>query len=172
MCMRKLFRHPNADSKEFSRPVIFQEVVDGIWRLKNKCNGNLKNILIDASATEMYTTLCNEFNQNPSLSYLQGKQSMVKRMGKYGNLERYLFVVPIAFSNRHEDLLSHLKKIVEDTDEDGKAMIAIDERFKEVVTALRTAKSVGARLNKEDTINDDTLDSLRLALYYFRYEDR
>jgi hypothetical protein len=80
--------------------------------------------------------------------------------------------VPIAFSNRHEDLLSHLKKIVEDTDEDGKAMIAIDERFKEVVTALRTAKSVGARLNKEDTINDDTLDSLRLALYYFRYEDR
>ena len=39
-------------SREFLR-VLFQEIIDKVWRLKNKCNGNLKNILIDASATEL-----------------------------------------------------------------------------------------------------------------------
>ncbi|HEX5976594.1 MAG TPA: hypothetical protein VFY68_04925, partial [Nitrososphaeraceae archaeon] len=47
-------------SKEFFRS-LFQDIIDEVWRLKNKCDGNLKCILMDSSATELYTTLCNEF---------------------------------------------------------------------------------------------------------------
>ena len=128
----------------------------------------MQNILLDASATEMYTALCHQFNQNPSLSYLQDKQALVKKMGSQGQLERYLFVVPIPFQTKGQDLLGHLKWIIEETDEDGKAMVAIDKRFDNVITSLRTAQATEYRLDKEATVNDDTLDSLRLNLSFYR----
>jgi hypothetical protein len=53
-------------SKEFERRTVFQDIINEIWRLKSKCGNKLKNIIIDASATELYTTLCTEFKQNPS----------------------------------------------------------------------------------------------------------
>jgi hypothetical protein len=67
-------------------------------------------------------------------------------------------------------MLSHLKYIVEEQDdEDGTAMLALDkERFEEVVTCLRTAQATEGLLNKQDTVFDDTFDSLRLNLSYYR----
>ena len=60
-------------SREFDR-AVFQDILNTIWQLKAKCNNNLKNIIIDASATELYTALCTEFNQSTSIKYLQEKQ--------------------------------------------------------------------------------------------------
>jgi hypothetical protein len=120
----------------------------------------------------MYTALCHQFDQNPSLSYLQDKRSWVKKIGSEGQLERYLFVVPVPFQNRGQDLLGHLKWIIEETDEDGKAMVAIDRRFDNVITSLRTAQAVENRLDKEATVNDDTLDSLRLNLSFYRRSNK
>jgi hypothetical protein len=66
-------------------------------------------------------------------------------------------------------MLSHLKWLVEEQDEeDNKVMLAIHARFDQVVTALRTAQATEGLLNKEDTVFDDTLDSLRLNLSYYR----
>jgi hypothetical protein len=62
-----------------------------------------------------------------------------------------------------------LKWIIEEQDEeDGKAMVAIDKRFDQVVTSLRTVVATENRLSKEDIVFDDTLDSLRLNLSYYR----
>lgn len=44
-------------SKEFTDRPLFQDIINEVWRLKTKCNGNLKNIIIDGSATELYTAL-------------------------------------------------------------------------------------------------------------------
>jgi hypothetical protein len=84
-------------SKEFEKRTIFSDIMDIIWRLKTKCGNKLKNIIIDASATELYTTLCSEFKQNPSLKYLQDKQKMAKDYNTY--LGSYCFIVPVAFGS-------------------------------------------------------------------------
>lgn len=102
------------------------------------------------------------------MQYLTEKQNHVKKLGKYGQLEKYLFVVPIPFQIKGQDLLSHLKWLIEETDEDGKAMVGIDKRFEKVITSLRTAQAVENRLDKEATIHDDTFDSLRLNLSFYR----
>ena len=75
-------------SKEFTGP-IFQDIVNEIWTLKNKCNGNLRNIIMDAANTELYTQLCNEFQQDPSQKYLRDKQAWCKNTDS--NIMRYLF---------------------------------------------------------------------------------
>jgi len=155
-------------SKEFAR-VDFRDLITTIWDLKKRCpSEGLQNILLDASGAELYTALCHEFNQNPSPQYLADKQAWVKQVN--GCLEDYLFIVPIPFSTRHQDLLGHLKWIVEEQDdEDGTAMVAIHPtRFTEIITALRTAQATENRLDKSATAFDDTLDSLRINLSYYR----
>lgn len=83
--------------REFEKREVFQNIINEIYRLKTKCGNNLKNIIIDAAATELYTTLCTEFKQNPLLKYLQDKQKMVKDYNRY--LGKYCFIVPVAFGS-------------------------------------------------------------------------
>ena len=156
-------------SKEFTH-VDFRDLIDTIWNLRNKYPpkpDGLQNIIIDASGAELYTVLCHECGQNPSPKYLAEKQTWCKKINM--PLESQLFVVPVPFSTRHQDLLGHLKWIIEEQDEeDGKAMVAIDKRFEEIVTSLRTAQATENSLDKNATAFDDTLDSLRLNLSYYR----
>ncbi len=153
-------------AKEFTRP-NFSDIIDTVWDLKDRCpDGGLQNIIIDASNSELYTALCTEFKQNPSPKYLADKQAWCKKVNT--PLESHLFVIPVPFSIRGREMLSHLKWIVEEQDEDNKAMFALDNRFNQVVTALRTAQATEGLLSKEDTAFDDTLDSLRLNLSFYR----
>ncbi|HEU4824763.1 MAG TPA: hypothetical protein VFS97_15170 [Nitrososphaeraceae archaeon] len=132
---------------------------------------SLQNIIIDASNSELYTALCTEFKQNPSPKYLAEKQAWCKSVNV--PLERHLFVVPVPFSVRGREMLSHLKWIVEEQEQgegenDGTAMLALDKSFDQVVTCLRTAQATEGLLSKQDTVFDDTFDSLRLNLSYYR----
>ena len=66
-------------------------------------------------------------------------------------------------------MLSHLKWIIESQDdEDGTAMVAIDQQFDTVLTSLRSAQATDGLLDKTVTANDDTFDSMRLNLSYYR----
>jgi hypothetical protein len=67
-------------------------------------------------------------------------------------------------------MLAHLKRIIEDTDSNGTAIVAIHPKFQELVTALRTSTAIELNLDKSNTVNDDTLDAARLALSYFRFK--
>ncbi|HEU4822557.1 MAG TPA: hypothetical protein VFS97_03965 [Nitrososphaeraceae archaeon] len=59
--------------------------------------------------------------------------------------------------------------VVEEQDEeDNKALLALDRRFDQVVTALRTAQATEGLLYKEETAFDNTLESLRLNLSFYR----
>lgn len=66
-------------SKEYTRP-LFQDIINEVWELKRKCGDSLQNIIIDAANTELYTSLCTEFNQNASRKYLEEKQRHCIRM--------------------------------------------------------------------------------------------
>ena len=122
----------------------------------------------DASNVEVYTTLCQIYDQPTSLQYLKERQQYAKQVNR--PLEEFLFVTPVPFNTQHKNLLAHLKRIIEDTDSNGMAIVAIHPKFQELVTALRTATATELDLDKSDTVNDDTLDGARLALSYFRFK--
>jgi hypothetical protein len=95
-------------SREFERRTIFSDVINEIWQIKSKCGDKLKNIIIDASSAELYTTLCTEFDQNPSLKYLQDKQLWCKKVNTY--LGNHLFIVPVAFGSSIHGVEDRLDK--------------------------------------------------------------
>jgi hypothetical protein len=155
-------------SKEFQRPV-FQDIINEIWRLKNKCNGNLQNILMDAANTELYTTLCNEFNQNPSQQYLRYKQAWCKKVNTY--LENHLFVIPIPFSTQGRYMLNHTQRMIEEQEQedDGTALVGIHKQFEDLITSCRSAYAIEDKLDKERTVHVDTFDALRMNLQFYRW---
>ena len=153
-------------SKEFARPV-FQDIINEIWRLKAKCNGNLQNILMDASATELYTSLCSEFNQNPSQQYLRDKQAWCKKTNTY--LENYLFVVPIPFNPAGKQMLNHTQRMISETEEDGTAMVGIHPQFNDLIYSMRSAYAVEDKIDKERGSFPDSFDSLLMNLSYYRW---
>ena len=68
-----------------------------------------------------------------------------------------MFVLPVAFSKYHKDMLSHCKEV----------MIAINPSFNKLIVALRTAVEKGeGTLDKEATSHDDLLDAFRMSLQY------
>jgi hypothetical protein len=155
-------------SREFSRADI-RDILDEIWRLKDRCNDNLQNILMDASATELYTTLCNEFNQNPSLQYLKDTQTRCKKTNSY--LGDSLFIVPIPFNPENRNMLNHTQRMISETDDDGTAIVGIHgERFQDLITSCRSAYVENERLNKERGVFADSFDSLLMNLSWYRLE--
>jgi hypothetical protein len=152
-------------SKEFTRPV-FGDIMDEIWRLKNKCN-SLQNILLDASATEAYTALCQEFNQNPSLQYLKEKQAYAKKVNK--PLETYLLVTPVPFGTQGRQMLAHTRRIIEEQEDNGTALVGISKQFGDLITSCRSAYATEDLLDKDQTLFPDSFDSLRLNLSWYRW---
>jgi hypothetical protein len=127
-------------SKEYTRP-LFQDIIDEIWRLKDKCN-SLDCILLDASATEVYTALCQEFRQNPSLEYLREKQLYAKKVNR--PLEEFLFVTPVPFQKQGREILSHTRRLIEETEDNGTALVGIakHKQFEDLITSMRSAYAV------------------------------
>lgn len=155
-------------SKEFNRPV-FQDIIDEIWRLFHNCNGrdNLQNILIDASATELYTSLCNEFDQNPSRKYLEDKQKWCKERNVY--LGDQVFICPIPFNPQGKYMLNHTQRMIEEQEDDGSAIVGIHKQFEDLITSCRSAYVENERLNKERGVFADSFDALLMNLSYYKW---
>jgi hypothetical protein len=92
-------------SREFERP-LFADIINTIWDLRTKCGeDNLTNIMIDAANTELYTSLCNEFNQNRSQKYLEDAKKRCKQFNSH--LADSLFICPIPFNSQGRNMLNH-----------------------------------------------------------------
>ena len=64
-------------------------------------------------------------------------------------------IVPVPFSVEGAHMLQHAKWLMEETDEDGSSLIAIEKRFDKLLTGLRTAVANEYKLDKEVTSYDD-----------------
>ena len=79
-----------------------------------------------------------------------------------------MIVVPVPFSVEGAHMLQHAKSLMEETDEDGSSLIAIDKRFDELLTGLRTAVANEYKLDEEVTSFDDLVDAFRLSLTFYK----
>ena len=78
----------------------------------------------------------------------------IKQIGSNSNIK----IRAVNFNSCHKDMLSNLHAVVR------RSYLAIDPKYKELVTSLRTAYASELSLDKKQTSYDDLLDSLRMAL--------
>jgi hypothetical protein len=77
-------------------------------------------------------------------------------------------VVPVNFNKEHKAMLGHCKMILEN--EGGR--IAINPVFDKLITSLRTAVDNDGILDKESTSYNDIFDAFRLALKFYRFQEK
>ena len=66
-------------------------------------------------------------------------------------------------------MLQHAKSLMEETEEDGKVLIAIHkDKFHKLITGLRTAVANEYKLDKEQTSFNDMVDAFRLSLIFYK----
>ena len=78
-------------------------------------------------------------------------------------------IVPVNFTKEHKAMLGHCKMILEN--EGGRIAINLD-KFDKLITALRTAVDNDGILDKESTSYNDIFEAFRLALKFYRFEQR
>jgi hypothetical protein len=71
---------------------------------------------------------------------------------------------PISFNSEHKNMLSNLHAVV------TKGLLAIPEKYIQLITSLRTAYATELDLDKKQTSYDDLLDALRLGLKAFEFK--
>ena len=128
--------------KEYDRAVP-SEVADDIFDLHTQIN-NLKWFIDGSNAG-----FINE------VKVLFGESTRWKKAEDV-SLNSYN-IIPVNFRT-HEQMLRKTSSFL------SKGCIAIPKEYDKLITSLRTAQATEWNLNKEDTVNDDSLDALRLLL--------
>jgi hypothetical protein len=77
-------------------------------------------------------------------------------------------IVPVNFGKEHKSMLGHCKMILENEPR----KIAINPKFDKLITSVRTAVDTDGTLDKEATSYNDIFDAFRLALKFYRFEER
>jgi hypothetical protein len=151
-------------AEEYDRP-NFSEMISKVWQLKQRC-GYISNIYCDAANPEIWESLKREFDEPYDNQYIRDQFAYCKKYNLH--IEDKMTVVPVPFSVEGAHMLQHAKWLMEETDEDGSSLIAIDKRFDKLLTGLRTAVANEYKLDKEVTSFDDLVDAFRLALTFYK----
>jgi hypothetical protein len=84
----------------------------------------------------------------------------IKDFGSNSNIK----IRPISFNSEHKNMLSNLHAVA------TKDLLAIPEKYTELLTSLRTAWATELDLDKKNTSYDDLLDALRLGLKIYNFK--
>ena len=151
-------------AEEYDRP-NFAAMIDTIWQLKHKC-GYISNIYVDAANPEVWESLKREFNESTNQKYISDQISECKKLNSH--IENRMIVVPVPFGVEGAKMLQHAKALMDETEDDGSSLIAIDKRFDKLLTGLRTAVANEYKLDKEQSSFNDLTDAFRLSLIFFK----
>jgi hypothetical protein len=67
-------------------------------------------------------------------------------------------------------MLNHTQRIVQETEDDGSALVGIHKQFQDLIDSCRSAYATEDRLDKERTVHADAFDSLLLNLSYYSWK--
>jgi hypothetical protein len=151
-------------AEEYERP-NFAAMINRIWEIKQQC-GYISNIYVDATNPEVWESLKREFDEPFNQQNIRDQFAFCKKYNLH--LEDRMIIVPVPFSAEGARMLQHAKWLMEETEEDGSSLIAINKRFDKLLTGLRTAVANEYKLQKEETSYDDILDAFRLSLQFYK----
>ena len=117
-------------------------------------------IYVDAANPEFIISLKALVGESTRPEYINQKIQYCKNHGL--NLANYFTVIPVPFgSGGGKEMIAHCKEILEYE----RPILAINPKFQNLITALRTCQSDDlGKVNKEETSYDDIMDAFRLAL--------
>ena len=151
-------------AEEYERP-NFAAMIARIWEIKQQC-GYISNVYCDAANPEVWQALKQEFNERYDEQYIKEQLAFCKKYNLH--IEDRMIIVPVPFGPEGAHMLQHAKWLMEETDEDGSSLIAIDKRFDKLLTGQRTAVATEYKLDKESTSFSDSVDAFRLALTFYK----
>lgn len=122
----------------------------------------MSHCFVDSSNPEAIRSMCLKTGQR------QNYHEELKELNQK-NLDPFLWmsgkIISVNFSTDHKYLLQHCRRLI-----DAK-QVAIPRHLDRLILSLQTAVAYDDILSKQETIADDILDSLRLALKYYNIED-
>jgi hypothetical protein len=121
---------------------------------------------VDAANPEVIQAFKREFDERYDNQYVRDQFAYCKKYNLH--IEDRMIVVPVPFSVEGAHMLQHAEWLMEETDEDGSSLVAIDKRFDKLLTGLRTAVANEYKLDKEVTSYDDIVDAFRLSLVFYK----
>jgi hypothetical protein len=151
-------------AEQYSRP-SFSDMVKKIWDITRKHSDNFL-IYVDANNPEIWEELKRQYHEADDNKIVTDQLAHCK---KYNiDPSTRMKVIPYSFShNQGAHMLQHTKSLIESPDN----LVAIHPRFRELLTALKTAALKGYDLDKKITQYNDVLDGLRLSLNRYSWED-
>ena len=144
----------------------YEEAVDHIFRLTKQL-GNIKNIGVDGSNPELIVSLKKKIDERSDWRYIQEKVQICKKRNL--DIAQYMTVVPIVFNTENINFMSsHSKRLLDDS----RGLIAINPKFSKLITALRGAVFNEYKLDKEESVHNDLIDTFLMMCTFFRFKSQ
>jgi len=138
----------------------YNQMIDRIMEINREC-GKLNNIYVDGANQNVVTSLKSEFREDTNQFRIKEHVLEAKKYDR--RIEEKYKVIPTSFGTESVNMLINLKRMIETP-----KLVAIHPKFEDLIISLRSAQGENWHLDKEESVNNDLLDALRLALQYFR----
>ena len=144
-------------AEEYERP-HFSDMITEIWNLKRKC-GNVTNIIVDSANPEIVQALKREFKERYDEHHIKDTLASCRKH----NIppEDRMFVVPRSFAVEGKQMLEHCIALLDDND----GLVAIPDKHEKLIISLRSATAEEYKLDKEDTVHSDLMDSFDYVVH-------
>jgi hypothetical protein len=149
-------------AEEYHRP-DYNEMLSVVYGLMSKYS--VDKVYIDGANPSFIKSLKIQIGEDADYDKVIARY----RSEKLGDGTKDMRIVPINFNLEHKAMLGHCKMILEN--EGGRIAINPD-RFDKLITSLRTAVDNDGVLDKEATSYNDVFDAFRLALKFYRFQER
>ena len=154
-------------AEEYPRP-DFNQMIETTVRLLEEYDiifDGRSRVFVDGANPSFIRSLKERLDEDTNyehlISYLKKQYPSVYDLRF---LQENMFVIPVAFSKEHKNMLAHCKEMLEYQ----QGHMAIAPKHTKLITALRTAVEKGdGTLDKEATSFDDCFDAFRLSLQFW-----
>jgi hypothetical protein len=150
-------------AEEYHRP-DYNEMLSLVYGLMSKYN--VDSVYIDGANPSFIKSLKLQIGEDPDYDKVIARY---RSEGLGDSWSKDMKIIPVNFNKEHKAMLGHCKMILEN---DGGRIAINSDKFDKLVTSLRTAVDIDGTLDKESTSYNDIFDAFRLAMKFYRYEER
>jgi hypothetical protein len=150
-------------AEEYHRP-DYNEMLSTVYTLMSKYN--IDKVYIDGANPSFIKSLKLQIGEEADYDKVTARYRSEKMSG---NWSKDMKIVPVNFNSEHKAMLGHCKMLLE---HDGGRIAINPYRFDKLITSFRTAVDNDGTLDKEATSYNDIFDAFRLALKFYRFQER